>query len=157
VLQISGKDLYDETRSLANSVLEEQDEALKQRYRLVPYLNAEMPLAMQAADLVLCRSGASTLTELATLGKPSILVPLPPAIGSSPQEANAAMFGRKQAAIVILNDELKPEMLVERVKSILTSSTLLEAMSKAVSEFAKPEATQNITQEIVKIAKRKAV
>src|SRR2546425_1200528 len=83
---------------------------------------------------------ASTLTELAILGKPSILVPLPPAIGSSPQEANAAMFGRKQAALVILNDDLKPEILVERVKSILTSSTLLEAMSQAVSEFAKPEA-----------------
>ena len=157
VLQISGKDLYNETRSLANSVLADQDEALQQRYRLVPYLNEEMPLAMQAADLVLCRSGASTLTELAILGKPSILVPLPPAIGSSPQEANAAMFGRKQAAIVILNDDLKPEILVERVKSILTSSILLEAMSQAVSEFAKPEATQDITKEIVKIAKRKAV
>ena len=157
VLQISGKDLYNETRSLANSVLADQDEALQQRYRLVPYLNEEMPLAMQAADLVLCRSGASTLTELAILGKPSILVPLPPAIGSSPQEANAAMFGRKQAALVILNDDLKPEILVERVKYILTSSTLLEAMAQAVSEFAKPEATQNITKEIVKIAKRKAV
>jgi len=157
VLQISGKDLYNETRSLANSVLAHQDEALQQRYRLVPYLNEEMPLAMQAADLVLCRSGASTLTELAILSKPSILVPLPPAIGSSPQEANAAMFGRKQAAIVILNDDLKPEILVERVKYILTSSTLLEAMAQAVSEFAKPEATQNITKEIVKIAKRKAV
>ena len=157
VLQISGKDLYNETRSLANSVLADQDEALQQRYRLVPYLNEEMPLAMQAADLVLCRSGASTLTELAILSKPSILVPLPPAIGSSPQEANAAMFGRKQAAIVILNDDLKPEILVERVKSILTSSTLLEAMSQAVSEFAKPEATQDITKEIIKIAKRNAV
>ena len=67
------------------------------------------------------------------------------------------MFGRKQAAIVILNDDLKPEILVERVKYILTSSTLLEAMAQAVSEFAKPEATQNITKEIVKIAKRKAV
>jgi UDP-N-acetylglucosamine--N-acetylmuramyl-(pentapeptide) pyrophosphoryl-undecaprenol N-acetylglucosamine transferase len=157
VLQISGKDLYNETRSLANSVLADQDEALQKRYRLVPYQNEEMPLAMQAADLVLCRSGASTLTELAILGKPSILVPLPPAIGSSPQEANAAMFGHKQAAIVILNDDLKPEILVERVKSILTSSTLLEAMSQAVSEFAKPEATQHITKEIVKIAKRNAV
>ena len=157
VLQISGKDLYNETRSLANSVLADQDEALQQRYRLVPYLNEEMPLAMQAADLVLCRSGASTLTELAILSKPSILVPLPPAIGSSPQEANAAMFGRKQAALVILNDDLKPEILVERVKSILTSSTLLEAMSQAVSEFAKPEATQDITKEIIKIAKRNAV
>src|SRR5205807_1788008 len=131
VLQISGKDLYNETRSLANSVLADQDEALQQRYRLVPYLNEEMPLAMQAADLVLCRSGASTLTELAILSKPSILVPLPPAIGSSPQEANAEMFERKAAAEVIKDQDLKPQVLVERVKYILSSSTSLEAMAEA--------------------------
>jgi UDP-N-acetylglucosamine--N-acetylmuramyl-(pentapeptide) pyrophosphoryl-undecaprenol N-acetylglucosamine transferase len=157
VLQISGKALYDETRTQANSVLADQDEVVQQRYRLVPYLNAEMPLAMQAADLVLCRSGASTLTELATLGKPSILVPLPPAIGGSPQEANAAMFERKQAAAVIRNGDLEPDILVERIKSILTSSILVETMSRAVSAFAKPQATQDITKEIVKIAKRKTV
>ena len=55
VLQISGKDLYNETRAQADSLLADQDEAIRQRYQLVPYLNAEMPLAVQAADLVLCR------------------------------------------------------------------------------------------------------
>src|SRR6266567_1302607 len=154
VLQISGKQLLQETRELSEQVMADLDAEMRQRYRLVAYLNEEMPAALQAAELVLCRSGAATLSELAFLGKPSILVPLPPAIGSSPQEANAAMFGRKQAALVILNDDLKPEILVERVKSILTSSTLLEAMSQAVSEFAKPEATQDITKEIIKIAQK---
>ncbi len=153
VLQISGNALYNETRELCESALAAQDEVVRRRYRLVAYLNEEMPLALQAADLVLCRSGASTLSELAALGKPSILVPLPPAIGSSPQEANAEMFGRNQAARVMKDGDLKPQVLVENVTSILASSTLLEAMSNAASSFAKPQATQEIAAEIVKIAK----
>jgi UDP-N-acetylglucosamine--N-acetylmuramyl-(pentapeptide) pyrophosphoryl-undecaprenol N-acetylglucosamine transferase len=153
VLQISGNALYNETRELCESVLAARDEAVRRRYRLVAYLNEEMPLALQAADLVLCRSGASTLSELAALGKPSILVPLPPAIGSSPQEANAEMFGRNKAARVMKDGALKPQVLVENVTSILASSTLLEAMSNAASSFAKPQATQEIAAEIVKIAK----
>ncbi len=153
VLQISGNALYNETRELCERALAAQDEVVRRRYRLVAYLNEEMPLALQAADLVLCRSGASTLSELAALGKPSILVPLPPAIGSSPQEANAEMFGRNQAARVMKDGDLKPQVLVENVTSILASSTLLEAMSNAASSFAKPQATQEIAAEIVKIAK----
>jgi UDP-N-acetylglucosamine--N-acetylmuramyl-(pentapeptide) pyrophosphoryl-undecaprenol N-acetylglucosamine transferase len=153
VLQISGKELYNETRELSNSVLADLDEALRRHYRLVAYLNEEMPLALQAADLVICRSGASTLSELAVLGKPSILVPLPPAIGSSPQEANAEMFKRKAAAEVIKDSDLKPQVLVEQVKRSLSSSTLLEAMAKAALSLAKPQATQEIAAEIVKIAR----
>jgi UDP-N-acetylglucosamine--N-acetylmuramyl-(pentapeptide) pyrophosphoryl-undecaprenol N-acetylglucosamine transferase len=153
VLQISGKELYSETHELSNSILAHQDELLRKRYRLVAYLNEEMPLALQAADLVICRSGASTLSELAVLGKASILVPLPPAIGSSPQEANAEMFERKAAAEVIKDQDLKPQVLVERVKYILLSSTRLEAMAEASRSFAKPQATQEISAELVKIAR----
>ena len=155
VLQISGKDLYNETRAQADSLLADRDEALRRRYRLVPYLNEEMPLALQAADLVLCRSGASTLSELATLGKPSILVPLSPAVGGSAQKENAAMFERKRAAIVISNDDLRADILVEPIASLLASSEQLAAMAGAASAFAKPEATRDITKELVSIAKRK--
>jgi UDP-N-acetylglucosamine--N-acetylmuramyl-(pentapeptide) pyrophosphoryl-undecaprenol N-acetylglucosamine transferase len=153
VLQISGKDLYNETRELSNRMLADLDEELRRNYRLVAYLNEEMPLALQAADLVICRSGASTLSELAVLGKPSILVPLPPAIGGSPQEANAEMFKRKVAAEVIKNSDLKPQVLVEKVNRCLSSSMLLEAMAQATRSLAKPQATQEIAAEIVKIAR----
>jgi len=153
VLQISGKGLFDETRELAERIMADLNEEVKQRYRLVPYMDAEMPAALQASDLVLCRSGASTLSELALLGKPSILVPLPPAIGSSPQEANAGMFHRRNAAEVIRDEDLKPQILVERVISILTSSTLLTSMAEAARALAKPQATQEIAAEVIKIAK----
>jgi len=156
ILQISGKELYSETRAQADGLLADQNETLRQHYRLVPYLNAEMPLALQAADLVLCRSGASTLTELAALGKPSVLVPLAPAVGGPAQQENAAMFERKQAAIVISNDELKPELLVERVLNIIASKSQIAAMARAASTFAKPDATHDITEELVRIAKKES-
>ncbi len=112
-----------------------------------------MPLALQSAELVLCRAGAATLSELAVLGKPSILVPLPPAIGSSPQEANAETFSRKKAAEVIRNDDLKPELLIERVRYTISSNVYLKDMAEAVRNFAKPSATQEIVETIVKMAK----
>ncbi len=151
VLQISGKKLFEETRALAEQMMEGLDEQAKQRYRLVPYMDAEMPAALQAADLVLCRSGAATLSELAVLSKPSLLVPLPPALGGSPQEVNAEMFGRQQAAQVIRDDDLKPEMLVTRVMSIILSNTLLASMAHAAGDIAKPDATRAIAAQIVSL------
>lgn len=152
VLQISGKQLFEETRTLSEQTMEGLDEETRKRYRLVAYLNEEMPAALQAAELVLCRSGASTLTELAVLGKPSILVPLPPAIGSSPQETNAKMFERKKAAEVIRDTDLQPDMLAERVKTMLSSESLLQAMAEAARTFAMPDATQEIAAEALEIA-----
>ena len=154
VLHISGNNLFHETRGLAEQTLTGVNSELRQRYRLEPYMDEEMPLALQAADLVLCRSGASVLSELAVLGKPSILVPLPPAIGSSPQEANAVMFQREQAAEVILNNLLKPELMIERITHILSQHGCLQAMSKAASTLAKPDATQEIVETIVTLMKR---
>jgi UDP-N-acetylglucosamine--N-acetylmuramyl-(pentapeptide) pyrophosphoryl-undecaprenol N-acetylglucosamine transferase len=116
-------------------------------------MDAQMPLALQAAELVVCRAGASTLSELALLGKPSILVPLPPEIGSSPQEANAAIFGQKQAAEVIRNEDLKPELLVKRVKYIIASTPVLHHMAEVVQSFAKPQATQDIVETVVQMAR----
>ena len=153
VLQISGKKLFDETRVLAESTITSLDEETRRRYRVVPYLSAEMPVALQAASLVVCRAGAATLSELAALGKPSILVPLPPAIGGSPQEANAAMFGRLKAAEVIRNADLTPELLIERVKRNITSQISMQEMVTALQSIALPCATQEIVETIVKMAK----
>ena len=154
VLHISGSNLFNETHDLSEQTLADVDSEMRQRYRLEPYMDEDMPLALQAADLVLCRSGASVLSELAVLGKPSVLVPLPPAIGSSPQEANAAMFKHAQASEVILNDLLKPEVMIERITYILSQPGCLQTMSDAATKLAKPNATQEIVETIVTLAKR---
>ncbi len=155
VLQISGKDLYNETLEQANNVLAGAENTVRERYRLVPYLSEEMPAALRAADLVVCRAGASTLSELATLNKPSLLVPLPPAIGKSPQEANAAMFERRRAGMVIKNADLEPALLAARVKYIMTSPDVLASMMEAAASLARPQATQDIVEELTKIARMK--
>jgi UDP-N-acetylglucosamine--N-acetylmuramyl-(pentapeptide) pyrophosphoryl-undecaprenol N-acetylglucosamine transferase len=153
VLQISGNKLFSETQLASDEILAHVD-AIKQHYRLVPYMSDEMPMALQAAELVICRAGAATLSELAVLGKPSILVPLPPGIGGSPQEINAKVFASKRAAEVIHNVDLKPEQLVERVKYITTSPDYLRSMAEGARSFAKPIATLDIVESIVSLAKR---
>ncbi len=153
VLQISGEKLFDETRVLSEQYLSGLGAEIRQRYKLVAYMNEEMPYALQAAEIVLARSGASTLSELAALEKPSILVPLPPAIGSSPQETNAAMFASHHAADVILDTNLKPELLVERVTHILSSITYILDMKQAVQTLAKPDAIQEIVETIAQMQK----
>ncbi len=157
VLHISGSNLYNETRDLSEQTLVGIENETRQRYRLEPYIDEEMPFALQAADLVLCRSGASVLSELAVLGKPSVLVPLPPAIGSSPQEANASMFQRKQASEVILNDLLKPEVMIERITYILSQPARLGEMAQAASKLAKPNATQEIVETIAALTNKTVV
>ncbi|GHO92853.1 undecaprenyldiphospho-muramoylpentapeptide beta-N- acetylglucosaminyltransferase [Reticulibacter mediterranei] len=153
VLHISGPTLFEETRPLAESAMAGLDAETRQRYRLVPYMSDEMPLAMQAASLVLCRSGASTLSELAVLQKPAILVPLPPGFGGSPQEINARMFEQHQAATLLLDSDLKSETLVERINSIIDSPDRLQTMAKAAGQLAKLHATHEIVETIVKMAK----
>ena len=152
VLHISGNKLFAETQSLADQKTAELDMQMRQRYRLVPYMSDEMPLALQAADMVMCRAGAATLSELAVLQKPSILVPLPPAIGRSPQEANAATLGHHGAAEVIGNDDLRAQLLVERVHAILTRPERAHHLQAAISMFAKPTATQDIVKTILHMA-----
>jgi UDP-N-acetylglucosamine--N-acetylmuramyl-(pentapeptide) pyrophosphoryl-undecaprenol N-acetylglucosamine transferase len=153
VLQISGTRLFEETRILAEQCMGPLDEETKRRYRLVPYISDEMPMALQAASLVICRAGAATLSELTVLEKPSILVPLPPAIGSSPQEVNADTFALRQATEVIRNDALQPAILVERVRNAITQPARLKQMADALRSFARPEATQDIAKAVVKIAR----
>jgi UDP-N-acetylglucosamine--N-acetylmuramyl-(pentapeptide) pyrophosphoryl-undecaprenol N-acetylglucosamine transferase len=153
ILHISGPTLFEETRPLAESAMAGLDAETRQRYHLVPYMSDEMPLAMQAASLVLCRSGASTLSELAALQKPAILVPLPPGFGGSPQEVNARMFEQHQAATLLLDSDLRAETLVERIYSIIDSPERLQTMVAAAGQLAKLQATREIVEAIVKMAK----
>lgn len=64
------------------------------------------------------------------------------------------MFARKEAAIVIKDADLTPDMLVERVQSLMSSPAQLAAMAQAAHSFAKPRATQDIVKEIVNIARK---
>jgi UDP-N-acetylglucosamine--N-acetylmuramyl-(pentapeptide) pyrophosphoryl-undecaprenol N-acetylglucosamine transferase len=152
IVQISGKQLYGEARNNADLVLAGQPD-WRNRYHLYPYLDEQMADALLAADLVICRAGAATLSELAVLGVPSLLVPLPPGFGGSPQEANAAMFVRAGAAEMIEDKALTIERLARAVLALLRDGERLAIMRRMAASLARPHAAQEIAAAIVALAK----
>ncbi|MDX2128008.1 MAG: undecaprenyldiphospho-muramoylpentapeptide beta-N-acetylglucosaminyltransferase [Chloroherpetonaceae bacterium] len=111
----------------------------------------EMDVAYSAADLVLCRAGASTLAELARIGKPSILIPYPFAANNH-QFHNAESFTEKGAAELIVDANLTSEESVVKIESLLKNDSKLSAMSKAVQTFAKPNAAHEIAKHAIAYA-----
>ncbi len=152
VLHISGQYTYDETQAAADEQVRGLSPHVRERYRLVAYLSAEMPVALAAADAVIARAGAATLAELAVLAKPSILVPLPPGFGGSPQESNAATFAKQGAAHVLLDKDMTGATLLAAVSDLFTAPEARIQMAQAARAFARPRATQDLAAAVVGLA-----
>jgi UDP-N-acetylglucosamine--N-acetylmuramyl-(pentapeptide) pyrophosphoryl-undecaprenol N-acetylglucosamine transferase len=152
ILHISGQLTFDEIKAATEEQVRGLPEHVVERYRLVPYLNDEMAVALAAADAVIARSGAATLAELAILGKPSILIPLPPGFGGSPQEANAATFAKQGAAQVVLDKDLTRATLLAAVGDLFAAPELRIGMALAARKFARPRATQDLAAAVVGLA-----
>jgi len=103
----------------------------------------EMNLAYALANLVVCRSGAITLSELAMLGKPSILVPLPSA-AENHQAKNARAYVDAGAAVLVADTDA-PNLLVDSMLTLVNDQATLDSMSGNMIQFAKPNATREIT------------
>ncbi len=99
----------------------------------------DMPRAFAAADLVLCRSGATSVAELAAIGVPAILVPLPGAPGDH-QTANARALVDAGAAVLVPDAELTADRLVREVDALLAEDGRLAAMGEAARGVANREA-----------------
>jgi UDP-N-acetylglucosamine--N-acetylmuramyl-(pentapeptide) pyrophosphoryl-undecaprenol N-acetylglucosamine transferase len=112
----------------------------------------DMPLVMAAADLVLCRSGASTLSELAALGKPAILIPSPN-VTNNHQEKNARVLERAGAAKVLLEDQFTAESLLGTVSDLLGHPDRLEAMASAGASLCVRDAVDRIAQLILDLTR----
>ncbi|HYO81583.1 MAG TPA: undecaprenyldiphospho-muramoylpentapeptide beta-N-acetylglucosaminyltransferase [Bryobacteraceae bacterium] len=100
---------------------------------------ADMPAAFAAADLVVCRAGASTVAELAAAGKPSILVPFPFAADDH-QQKNAEAMQRAGAARVVADADFTGERLFEEVTRLLADREALRQMSENARALGKPGA-----------------
>ena len=109
---------------------------------LVPYID-KMSLAYAAADFVICRSGASTLAELALCGLPSILIPFPYATADH-QTFNAAAVQSAGAAIVIPEKELNDKALLKKIHELMDSPRQRRKMAAAAKSLAKPRAADDI-------------
>jgi len=111
--------------------------------RTLPYIT-EMAAAYAEADLVISRAGAGTLSELAAVGLPAILIPYPYA--EAHQEKNANVFVEAGAAEVIRDGEVTGKRLAERINALITDTARREAMASAAAGLGRPNATRDIVQ-----------
>ena len=116
----------------------------------MPYFTDTLKAAFNAADLIIARAGSATLFEIASFGKPAILIPLSDSANDH-QRANAYSFAKNGAAIVIEESNLLPGILVNEVKKILSNKALQESMGVAAKQFFVPDAADKIAEGILKM------
>ncbi len=115
-----------------------------------PFIS-DMPAIFARADLVLCRSGASTVAEIAAAGKPAIFVPFPRAADDH-QRVNAQALERAGAAVVLEETKLDDVWLVETVSTLLADPSRLRRMSRAARSLSHPNAARDIAAMAVRLA-----
>ncbi len=123
-------------------------ESLRARYHLYGYMYDETPWAMAAADLALCRSGASVMGELPAVGLPAILVPYPYAGGH--QRLNARYLARNGAAVVLDDSEL--HTMLPLVGELLADERRRRQMREAARRLARPDAARRIAHILLELA-----
>jgi len=107
------------------------------------------------SDLIICRSGAMTITELEICAKPAIFVPLP-SKSANRQEDNARVLEKLGAAKIILNNELTGESLAKEIDSIIGDKSKLEKMGKIAQSQAPQNVEEKIYEEIKQVMKERA-
>jgi len=110
---------------------------------------------MKAADVVICRAGATTLAELAASATPAILVPLPTATDDH-QRKNAEVVEKAGGAIVIDERNLSGNSLAGLLKELMTDRNRLAGMSAAARTLARPDAAERIADRVEQLSKRRA-
>ncbi len=121
-------------------------------FRVQDYIY-DMGNVMAAADLVLCRSGASTLAELTAMGKPCVLVPSPNVVHDH-QTKNALLLSEGGGAVVLPESEATAEKLYETVTGLLKEPVRLKAMSRAMRALSVENAADEITALVLGLASR---
>jgi UDP-N-acetylglucosamine--N-acetylmuramyl-(pentapeptide) pyrophosphoryl-undecaprenol N-acetylglucosamine transferase len=108
---------------------------------------------MIAADLIVCRAGATTLAELAAAAKPAVLVPFPAATDDH-QRKNASVLAAAGAAVMVEEREMPDGRLPDVILSLLRERERLSSMSSAMHQFAKPDAAARIVDRLLELAGR---
>ncbi|HEX7484083.1 MAG TPA: UDP-N-acetylglucosamine--N-acetylmuramyl-(pentapeptide) pyrophosphoryl-undecaprenol N-acetylglucosamine transferase [Candidatus Saccharimonadales bacterium] len=146
VILVSGTGQYDEMRALTP-----QDD---DRFQLHAFVSNGMATMLGAADIVVTRAGATTLLELASLAKPTILIPNGYLTGGH-QLKNAAAYAEQGAVDVIDEHQLDidPQVLVKAIRDLLHNQSRRDDMSKAFHAFARPHAAADMADMILAAAK----
>lgn len=111
----------------------------------------DMPSAFARADLVVCRSGASTVAEIAAAGKPAVFVPFPRAADDH-QRVNAEALAKHGAAVAVEESKLEGVWLAETIAVLLQDSRRLQQMSAAARALSHPNAARDIAAMAARVA-----
>ena len=146
VLHITGRSQFD---AVADRVA--GDPARPLIYKVVPYVE-RMAEAYSAADLALCRGGATTVAELGVLGVPSLIVPYPHHRDRQ-QERHGRILEKAGAARVLLDSDTTPSSVAALAGSLLGDRGALEEMARSALGFGRPDAAERLA-EVVRQAAR---
>lgn len=147
IIFATGERNYDEIQSQ----IKNENIVIEDNIKIVSYIH-NMDEVLNAADLVICRSGAITVSELSALGKPAILVPSPN-VTNNHQEYNARALSDNGGAITILEKDFKENSLKEAVNSILSSEKAQIEMSKKSIAISSVSALDIIYGKITELTK----
>ncbi len=148
ILHQTGVANFKEVERLSRAALLEAE--FKNRYQAMAYLTDNLRAAFDAADLIVARAGSATLFEIASFGKPAILIPLTESANDH-QRANAYDFAKNGAAVVIEESNLLPGIFVNEIRNILSNKATQEKMSVAAKKFFVPDATDKIGEALLKM------
>jgi UDP-N-acetylglucosamine--N-acetylmuramyl-(pentapeptide) pyrophosphoryl-undecaprenol N-acetylglucosamine transferase len=123
---------------------------LANRTDVVPFI-ADMPAALAAADLVIGRSGASAVSEICAVGRPSLLVPYPFASGDH-QRVNAESLVRAGAAVCLPSTDATPERISAEIMALATDLERLSTMAEHAANLGRPEAAHAIALDLLGLA-----
>ncbi|WP_282129795.1 UDP-N-acetylglucosamine--N-acetylmuramyl-(pentapeptide) pyrophosphoryl-undecaprenol N-acetylglucosamine transferase [Roseobacter litoralis] len=113
----------------------------------------DVPRRMTEAQLVISRSGASSVADLSVIGRPSILIPFAAATGDH-QTANARGLVEAGGAIMVPESKASPEALATQILSVLDNPTAAMQMATAAARFGRPEATEMLAQMVEGLAEK---
>ncbi|MBO4893966.1 MAG: undecaprenyldiphospho-muramoylpentapeptide beta-N-acetylglucosaminyltransferase [Clostridia bacterium] len=132
--------------------LEEQGVDLKENDHITITEYVDVPKCLPAADLVICRAGASSLSEIQALGKPSILIPSP-YVAENHQYHNAMALVNRNAAIILEEKNLSVQTLTDAVNDLLSDREKLEEIGRNAKDMAVTDASQRIYGVLCEIVK----
>lgn len=124
------------------------------RLRITEYIN-DMDVCLAAADLVICRSGASTLAELEAAGRASILIPSPIVAGNH-QYHNAMVLGKAGAAVVIEQKNVTSQKILEEVLKLSEDPEVSQKMSDNAAKLFLTDTNERILEVVDKLIKKKS-
>ena len=144
IMWAAGPEQYDKIKNKLKEVNIDIDKI--ENAKIVPYIY-NMEEVMNTADLVVCRSGAMTITEISVVGKPAIFIPFPFATENH-QEYNARVLEKVGAAKIILDKDLNSEILGNTINRMVKDKDGLKQMGENASKVAMPEVENRIYEEI---------